>query len=321
MKRCGPGKRLDDSKHRRCFAALLATMMAGLAGINLRAQSQENTPPRFSVNSNLVRLLVSVRDHATNAIVTDLQKEDFSVSDNGAPQSISIFERNTSLPLSIALLIDTSGSTQKDLGYEKNSILKFLHAIKRAGNPDDALAVYSFNWQIRMEVGFTRDDQRAARALRLLRGEGGTSMYDAIYLVSGDLSDREGRHVMVVVTDGGDTTSYKKFEDAVKAALRSDAILYPIVVVPIENDAGRNTGGEHALDTLAQMTGGRPFYPAGAGQLDNAFADILRELRTQYLLGYYPKNQLASNNRYHRVAVTTPKKNLKVTARTGYYEP
>lgn len=321
MKRCGPGKRLGDSKHRRRLAVLLATIVAGLAGANLRAQPQENAPPRFSVNANLVRLLVSVRDPATNAIVTDLQKEDFSVSDDGAPQSISIFERNTSLPLSIALLIDTSGSTQKDLGYEKNSIVKFLRALKLAGNPDDALAVYSFNWQIRMEVGFTRNDQRAARVLRLLRGEGGTSMYDAIYLVSDDLSDRDGRHVMVVVTDGGDTTSYKKFEDAVKAALRSDAILYPIVVVPIENDAGRNTGGEHALETLARMTGGRPFYPAGAGQLDNAFADILRELRTQYLLGYYPKNKVASDSRYHRVTVTTPKKNMKVTARTGYYEP
>jgi Ca-activated chloride channel family protein len=286
----------------------------------VRAQAQENASPRFSVNSNLVRLLVTVRDRATNAIITDLGKNDFTVSDNGSPQTISVFERNTSLPLSIALLIDTSGSTQKDLGYERNSILKFLRALKRAGNEDDALAVYSFNWQIRMEVGFTRNEQRAERALKLLRGEGGTSMYDAIYLVSDDIADREGRHVMVIVTDGGDTTSYKKFDDAVKAALRSDSILYPIVVVPIENDAGRNIGGEHALETLARMTGGRPFYPARAGQLDEAFGDILRELRTQYLLGYYPKN-IASDSRYHRVTVATPEKNMSITSRTGYYEP
>ncbi len=319
MKRCVPGAR-RDSKHHWRIAALVVTVAIAFATANLRAQSQENAPPRFSVNSNLVRLLVSVRDRATNAIITDPEKQDFGVSDNGVPQTTSVFERNTALPLSVALLIDTSGSTQKDLGYEKNSILKFLRALKRAGNPDDALAVYSFNWQIRMEVGFTRNEQRASHALKLLRGEGGTSMYDAIYLVSDDLETREGRHVMVVVTDGGDTTSYKKFEDAVKAALRSDSILYPIVVVPIENDAGRNTGGEHALDTLAQMTGGRPFYPAGAGQLDNAFSDILRELRTQYLLGYYPKN-VTSEKRYHRVTVATPKRNMKVIARTGYYEP
>jgi Ca-activated chloride channel family protein len=318
MKRCGPGLILAKNQggHFAAFVLLAALAVSGTPG---RAQEPENGTPRFSVNSNLVRLLVSVRDRATNAIVTDLEKHDFGVADNGVTQTISVFERNTSLPLSIALLIDTSGSTQKDLGYEKNSILRFLRAMKAAGDPDDALAVYSFNWQVSMEVGFTRNEQRASRALKLLRGEGGTSMYDAIYLVAGDLSTREGRHVIVVVTDGGDTTSYKKFEDAVKAALRSDAILYPIVVVPIANDAGRNTGGEHALETLAQMTGGRPFYPAGAAQLDTAFTDILRELRTQYLLGYYPKN-VTSDKRYHRVAVTTPNKNMRVIVRTGYYE-
>jgi Ca-activated chloride channel family protein len=318
MKRCGPGLILVKKQRRNIAAAALLTAIAVL-GTPGRAQEPENATPRFSVNSNLVRLLVSVRDRATNAIETDLEKHDFSVADNGVPQTISVFERNTSLPLSIALLIDTSGSTQKDLSYEKNSILRFLRALKTAGDADDALAVYSFNWQVSMEVGFTRNEQRASRALKLLRGEGGTSMYDAIYLVAGDLSTREGRHVIVVVTDGGDTTSYKKFEDAVKAALRSDAILYPIVVVPIANDAGRNTGGEHALETLAQMTGGRPFYPAGAAQLDSAFTDILRELRTQYLLGYYPKNVM-SDKHYHRVAVTTPKKDMRVIARTGYYE-
>jgi Ca-activated chloride channel family protein len=287
------------------------------------AQFPEASPqsPRFSVNSNLVRLFVSVRDPETNAVITKLRKEDFNVADNKALQSISIFEQNTSLPLSIALLMDTSASTRKDLSLETSSILKFLKAVKQGGNSEDALAVYSFNYQVRMEVGFTRSEHRAQQALRLLHGDGGTSLYDAVYLVSEDISEREGRHVMLVVTDGGDTTSYKKFPDAVKAAIRSDAILYPIVIVPIENDAGRNLGGEHALDTMARATGGRTFYPAGAAQLDAAFSDILRELRTQYLLGYYPKNANTGADRYHEVVVTTPQKKLKVTARTGYYEP
>ena len=126
---------------------------------------------------------------------------------------------------------------------------------------------------------------------------------------------------MLVVTDGGDTTSYKKFGDAMKAAVRSDTILYPIVIVPIESDAGRNLGGEHALDTMAHTTGGRTFYPAGASELDRAFAEILRELRTQYLVGYYPKNATTPKDRYHQVVVNTAKSNLKVTARSGYYQP
>jgi Ca-activated chloride channel homolog len=282
---------------------------------------QENQTPRFSVNANLVRLLVTVRDRETNAVITDLAKTDFSVTDDNVPQTISVFERNTSVPLSIALLIDTSASTHKDLSYEINSILKFLRALNQAGNSDDALALYSFNWQVRMEVGFTRSEHRAEHALKLLHGEGGTSLYDAVYLVSEDIAEREGRHVLVVVTDGGDTTSYKNFPDAVKAALRSNAILYPIVVIPIENDAGRNLGGEHALVTMARATGGRPFYPAGAGALDLAFADILRELRTQYLLGYYPQKTVSGPDRYHKVSVSTTRANLRAISRTGYYEP
>jgi Ca-activated chloride channel family protein len=199
--------------------------------------------------------------------------------------------------------------------------MKFLRALKEAGNSGDALALYSFNWQVRMEVGFTRNERRAEHALKLLHGEGGTSLYDAVYLVSQDIADRDGRHVVIIVTDGGDTTSYKKFDDAVEAALRSELVLYPIVVIPIENDAGRNTGGEHALDTMAAVTGGKPFYPAGANALDRAFLEILRELRTQYLIGYYPQDVPATKERYHRVTVTARQKNLRISTRSGYYQP
>ena len=135
-----------------------------------------------------------------------------------------------------------------------------------------------------------------------------------------DLADRDGRHVLVVVTDGGDTTSYKKFGDAVKASVRADAVLYPVVVIPIASDAGRNTGGEHALETMAHATGGKTFYPAGADELDEAFSNILRELRTQYLLGYYPRETTPSADKYHRVRVEVREPHVKITTRTGYYE-
>ena len=320
MKSCRAGRPL-----RRCSTRASPFAFAAFGTLSLLAwahtQNQNSSTPRFSVESHLVRLLVTARDRATNAIVTDLRKEDFAVTDNGTPQVISVFERNTSLPLSIAILIDTSSSTHKDLGYETSSILKLLHVMRQSGNDDDALAVYSFNWQIRMEVGFTRNEQRAERALRLLKGEGGTSLYDAIFLVAGDIADRDGRHVMVVVTDGGDTTSYKRFDDAVKAAIRADTMLYPVVVVPIETDAGRNTGGEHALEAMTKATGGRAFYPAGASQLDQAFADILKELRTQYLVGFYPRGVRSSPGQFHKVGVTTPRTDLMLTTRTGYYDP
>jgi Ca-activated chloride channel homolog len=281
---------------------------------------QPSAPPTFSVRVNLVRLLVSVRDQA-GAPITNLNRDDFEVLDSDAPQHISVFEQNTSLPLSVAVLIDSSGSTQIDLHYEIDSVLKFIPALLRAGNPDDSFALFSFNWRTNMEVDYSRSQKRAERVLHGLHGEGGTSLYDAIYLASNTLSGRDGRHVMVIVTDGGDTTSYKHFEDALQSAQEADVVLYPIVAVPIANDAGRNLGGEHALATLAKSTGGRIFYPEGFDRLDAAFGDILRDLRTQYLLGFYPQGVPEQRRSYHPVTVKVRGGGMRVSSRSGYYEP
>jgi len=253
--------------------------------------------------------------------VTNLGKEDFRISDSDVPQEIAVFERNTSLPLSVAVMIDTSGSTQKDLHYEIDSVMRFIPALLGAGNPQDAFALFSFNWRTNLEADFSRSSKRAEHALHALHGEGGTSLYDAIYLASDSLTEREGRHVMVVVTDGGDTTSFKKYGDALAAAQRSDVVLYPIVVVPIVADAGRNIGGEHALATLAASTGGRIFYPETFGQLDKVFAEILQELRTQYMIGFYPRDVKEQPRLFHTVSVQTRNPSLRVSARSGYYEP
>ncbi len=218
-----------------------------------------------------------------------------------------MFERNTSLPLSVAVMIDTSGSTERDLHYEVESVLRFVPTLLNAGNADDTFALFSFNWRTNLESDFSRSLKRAERALHGLHGEGGTSLYDAIYLASDNLADREGRHVMVIVTDGGDTTSYKKYPDALAAAQRADVVMYPVVVIPIQGDAGRNTGGEHALATLAASTGGRIFYPEGFDRLDASFADILRELRTQYMLGYYPHDVREQARSYHPIKIDVPK--------------
>ncbi len=283
------------------------------------APQQPLPPPTFSVKVNLVRLLVSVRD-SSGALITNLSRQDFRVLDSGVPQEISVFERNTSLPLSVAILIDTSGSTQIDLHYEVDSIQRFIPALLSAGNPDDSFALFSFNWRTNLEADFSRNQKRAEHALHGLHGEGGTSLYDAIYLASDELAGREGRHVMVIVTDGGDTTSYKHYNDALTAAQESDVVLYPIVVVPIEADAGRNIGGEHALATLAASTGGQIFYPEGFDRLDAAFADVLQELRTQYLLGFYPRGVREQPRLFHPVKVEAGQRSLRVSARSGYYE-
>ena len=274
--------------------------------------------PVIRVNVRLVRMLVTVKD-SNGQLIGSLNKSDFAVFDNGVKQDIAVFERQTEQPLSVALMLDSSASVGIELRYELDSASKFLKGFVVEGNPDDAAALYTFDWRTTLVKGYTRRFAVLDQALRQIKPSGGTSMYDAIYLVSQGLEDREGRHVMVIVTDGGDTTSSKDFHQALEAAQRADAVIYPIVVIPISNNAGRNTGGENALTTMAAGTGGRVFTPSSALELDRAFADILRDLRTQYLIGYYPKDIPPTKDRYHTLKVTAQGRNLRVVTRSGYY--
>ena len=281
------------------------------------APAQDDAPP-IRVNVQLVRVLATVKD-PTGGLVGTLEKQDFSVRDNGVQQEISVFERKTDQPLSVAILIDNSGSTAKDLKYETDSVAKFLRALLREGNPEDAVALYSFNWEIVQQNGFTRNLTAFDRSLHNLRGEAGTSLYDAVVFASRDIENRPGRKVLVIVTDGGDTTSHNDFLRAVETAQLADAVIYPILVMPITNPAGRNVGGENALTTFARRTGGRVFLPALGAALDNAFEQIIRDLRTQYLLAFYPKDVPLTKERYHALDVAVSDPRLQAQARSGYY--
>jgi Ca-activated chloride channel family protein len=299
----------------------LAFLLLSAAGL-LAAQNGADAVFRSDVQ--LVRILATVKDES-GAPVGSLEKGDFEVRDNGVPQQISVFERETDQPLSVAVLIDNSGSTAKELKYETDSVTRFLRALLREGNPEDAAALYSFNWEIVKQNGFTRNVARVERSLRALRGEAGTSLYDAILLASRDIEDRPGRKVLVIVTDGGDTTSRSDFQRAAEAAQMADAVIYPVLVVPITNEAGRNVGGENALTTLAQRTGGRVFAPSLGAALDQAFDEIIHDLRTQYLIAFYPHNVPPANERFHTLDITlampllAEKPGLQVKARNGYY--
>lgn len=262
--------------------------------------------------------MVTVKD-GQGKLIGSLDKDVFSVYDLGVKQDVAVFERHTALPLSVSILIDNSGSTGKDLKYELQSVEKFLRAFFNEGNPKDAAALYSFNYDVALLSSFTRRVSRLTAALGGIRPGGSTSLYDAIYLASQDLEKREGRHVIIAVTDGGDTTSRQDYHDALESAHFADATIYPILVVPITNDAGRNTGGEHALETLASGTGGRVFLPTVGKQLDAAFADILKDLRTQYLIGYYPRNMPPEAPKFHTVRVELSRPELRAQTRAGYY--
>lgn len=282
----------------------------------LGAASQE---PVYRVDVNLVRIVATARNVA-GELVGALEKEDFLVLADGVEQEIAVFERRTEQPLSVALLLDTSLSTAIELRYEVESVRKFLKAFFSEGHPGDAIALYTFNYEVTRRTGYTRRVESIEAALKRLKPEGGTSLYDALYLACEELEGREGRRVVVVVTDGGDTTSVKGYHDALRSAHLADAVIYPVLVMPIKNDPGRNIRGENALTGLALGTGGRVFAPSVGPALDQAFGEILRELRTQYLLGFYPRGVPRSKDGYHRLEVRVRRPDLQVSARSGYYD-
>jgi Ca-activated chloride channel family protein len=272
---------------------------------------------RFSANVDLVSIIATVKNRSGQLVGT-LGKEDFEIYDNGVKQELALLARQTEVPVSVALLIDTSGSTAKELKYEVESASKFLNALLSDGDPRDRVALFSFSYFV--EQGpFTRNYAALERQLKLLKGEAGTALYDAIYYASEALEAREGRKVIVVITDGGNTTSSHDLQQALKQAHLADAVIYPVVVLPITNDAGRNRGGENALIFMAERTGGRTFFPAVGAELDKAFGEIIAELRTQYVLGFYPRNVPLTKDPFHKLEIRLRSPQLRVSARNGYY--
>lgn len=295
---------------RGAAAALIAFCLA--APPLFRAQD-----PTFRVDVNLVRILATVKN-AEGQPVGGLKASDLSVFDNGAPQEIALFERHTAQPLSIAVLLDISGSTAREMKNQNEAVSRFATALFSEGNAGDRASLFTFNWQVSQEVGWTRKPASLTAGLKNLKAEAGTALYDALLLAAQAVEERDGRHVIVVVTDGGDTVSNTNFHQALEAAHRADAVVYPILTVPIRGDAGRNVGGENALTNLARTTGGKMFR-VGSGGLDEAFEGILRDLRTQYLIGYYPRGVPATKDRFHRIDIKPVNPDLRVVARTGYY--
>jgi len=278
--------------------------------------AQESTV--FRANVNLVRIVATVHNKA-GELVGALGKEDFDISDNGVPQEVAVFSRQTDQPLSVALLIDVSGSTAKDLKFETDSAARFLHVLLAEGNLEDRVALYSFDDAVRMVHNYSHNFAALDAALKKVGGSAGTSLFDAIYLTAHELEIREGRKVMVIISDGGETTSRYDSHQALQAAQLADTVIYPVIVMPITNNAGRNIGGENALKFMADGTGGRTFLPSLGKQLDKAFDDIVIELRTEYVLGFYPRNVPLPKDPFHRLQVSVKRPELQVSARNGYY--
>ena len=237
-------------------------------------------------------ILASVTD-ADGRPIPDLTQDAFAISEQGVPQKIERFEAETNRPLDLALMVDSSMSALKDLRLETEAAAHFIRQVVR---PGDTLGVFEFDEIVTELSEFSSDVPRLQAAARHIYAGAGTSIYDAVELGANALRRRpEGRRrAIVLVTDGGETTSVSKFEDARRAAIASGALLYSIIIRPVKNEGGRNTAGEHALITITDSTGGGFFMLDSLDQLDAMFDRIDRELRTQYLIGYSPRPDAAA---------------------------
>jgi len=243
-------------------------------------------PPAIRVDVNLVNIIASVLD-ASGHPLAELPREAFEIFEEGKPQKVEVFESETQQPLDLALMIDTSLSTLKDLRFEQEAAAHFIRQVVR---PGDRVAVFQFTDTVTQLSEFSSDVRALQAAVRQMEAGAGTALYDAVYLGARALDARPPgrRRVIVLVTDAGETTSSAKFDDARRVALGAEAMLYTILIRPVKSESGRNTAGEHALVTITDVTGGALYYPDSASEFEAIFDRIDRELRTQYRLGYYP---------------------------------
>jgi len=270
---------------------------------------------RIRVNVNLVSVLVSVLDDK-NRPAPDLPKEAFRLFEEGVEQQINKFEPETSLPLDLAIMIDASLSAHKEISFEQEAAAHFIRQVLR---PGDRLSVFSFDEDVHQLASFSDNVTELQSAVRKMPPGAGTSIYDAVLLGARALERRgdDRRRVIIMVTDAGETTSTSDFEAARKEAVRSNTLLYTIVIRPVKNESGRNTAGEHALETMTDTTGGAMFYPDTPQELGAIFDRIDRELRTQYLLAYYPTPRGPANT-YRSIVVTVDPATYHVRHRKSY---
>ena len=307
------------------FAALLVGQQAG-APIERRApyvpqgQRQESVPT-LKVESRLVSVAVNVND-GTGAPVGGLGKDDFEILEDGKVQPIAVFERESATPLSVVMAVDTSESVITEAKMLREAAKKFVHLLLRA---QDEMDLVQFSDTVKEVVPFTNNERRLEAGLGSLERGDATALYDAIYLSSQRLqetrNDAGRRRVIVLVTDGGDTVKGVKYTEALEEAQRAGAMVYCLIVVPIWADAGRNTGGEHALIQLAEDTGGKYFYVKDPKQLEPALAHVSDDLRTQYVVGYYSPRKVDGG--FRKIKVRMKDESLRekdlVRTRSGYY--
>jgi VWFA-related protein len=294
---------------------LFAQVTGGAPNDN-NSQSSAGQAP-IKVRVELVNILMSVTDKR-NRLVTDLTKDDFRVFEDGRPQDIRFFSRESDLPLRIGMLIDTSNSIRDRLRFEQEAAIEFLTTTLRAGK--DLAFVLSFDLEPQLVQDYTDDIDKLSDAIHGLQAGGVTSLYDAMYTSCKEKMlffpppEPYLRRVMIIISDGQDNQSEHTREEALAMAQRAEVTIYAIST----NRTGAEGRGDRVLRRLADETGGRAFFPFEAGDLTANFQEIARELRSQYSLGYVSTNT-AHDGTFRAITIQAVDKGLHVRAKNGYF--
>jgi len=319
------------------------------------AQAQQQQPPKqkpketpadeqeqvLKLGTRLVNTLFSVTDKQ-NRYIDNLKQEDLQVFENGQLQTIFTFKKEFDLPLTLAIMVDVSGSEQYVLPQLKDAGAHFIDSVIRTGK--DTAAIIKFEGEATLMQSLTSNKNRLRRGLEEIAyiappgqyggtpginggsRQGGTSIWDSIIAASADLLAREaGRKTIVLLTDGVDTTSRMRLDDAINEALRAEVVIYAIGIGdPASGGTFIGNGvNEGALKKLTEATGGRAVIPNSRRDLDSAFAQLEQDMRQQYLLAYEPTNETLDGS-FRKIEIKVPKvkeKDLKIRHRRGYYAP
>ncbi|MGE0130085.1 MAG: VWA domain-containing protein [Blastocatellales bacterium] len=303
--------------------------------------TQKDDVPTIKLGTQIVNVLFSVQDKQ-NRYLNDLKQEDIQILENGQAQDIFTFKREFDLPLTMAILVDVSGSERFTLPLLKDAGGRFVDSVIRTGK--DTVGVIKFEGEATIMQELTSNPARVRKALEEIAinapppvgiyggttppinggsRQGGTSLWDSVIATAADMLAKEpGRKTIILLTDGVDTTSRMKMDDAINEALRAEVVIYAIGI----GDPGMGGVNEGGLRKLCEATGGRAVIPRGHRELDSAFAQLEQDLRQQYLLAYEPKND-ASDGGFRKIEVKLKNrsekeaKNLKIRHRRGYYAP
>ena len=296
-----------------------------------------NAPQSLVIKTQVVNVFATVRDKK-HAIVSGLTQDDFKVYEDGVEQKVSFYSKEMNLPITLGILIDTSGSQREILGAEQDTASRFVKEIMR--KKDEAIVI-SFDFDVNLLADFTEDTGVLERAIRhaeinavssggvvtpgtLPQGSnGGTNLYDAVYLACHDeLASEAGRKAVVVLTDAEDTGSKLSLQESIESAQRSDTVVHILLLSdePFYYRMGMGYGGEGVASKMTNETGGRMIVVRNEKTLEKAFDEISEELRSQYVLGYYPTN-VNRDGTFRKIKVEVKQSDLKVLARRGYYAP